>query len=296
MSDFDHKLRAARERVKTPDPSSKTVEHVAGVTLDDFHAYMPNHSYIYAPSGEMWPATSVDARIAPITTSDNASKSKQVKASTWLDQNKSIEQMTWAPGQPMLIRGRLVSEGGWIERKGVTCFNLYRPPQIKLGNPQQAQRWIEHVRKVFPENADRVVGWLAHRVQHPEDKINHALVLGGNQGIGKDTLLEPVKRAIGPWNFSEVSPAQIMGRFNGFLKSVILRVSEARDLGDVLKYLSNLDALSSVRKERPIAPGVIQQLMKRWPIDVAVACEKRNAEFVAELDGTQLDRQAETAA
>jgi hypothetical protein len=61
-------------------------------------------------------------------------------------------------------------------------------------------------------------------------------VFGGPQGIGKDTLLEPVKRAIGPWNFSEVSPQQLLGRFNGFLKSVILRVSEARDLGEVNRY------------------------------------------------------------
>jgi hypothetical protein len=30
-----------------------------------------------------------------------------------------------------------------------------------------------------------------------------------------------------------VSPQQILGRFNGFVKSVILRVSEARDLGDI---------------------------------------------------------------
>jgi hypothetical protein len=60
--------------------------------------------------------------------------------------------------------------------------------------------------------------------------------LGDNQGVGKDTLLEPVKRAIGPWNFSEVSPQQVLGRFNGFLKSVILRVSEARDLGNVDRF------------------------------------------------------------
>jgi hypothetical protein len=32
--------------------------------------------------------------------------------------------MTWAPGEPMLIPGRLVSNGGWIKRNGVTCFNL----------------------------------------------------------------------------------------------------------------------------------------------------------------------------
>jgi hypothetical protein len=73
-------------------------------------------------------------------------------------------------------------------------------------------------------------------VQRPQEKINHALVFGGAQGIGKDTLLEPVKRAVGPWNFTEISPQQLLGRFNGFVKSVVLRVSEARDLGDVDRY------------------------------------------------------------
>ena len=73
-------------------------------------------------------------------------------------------------------------------------------------------------------------------MQQPAEKINHALVLGGDQGIGKDTLLEPVKHAVGPWNFTEVSPQQMLGRFNGFLKSVILRVSEARDLGDIDRF------------------------------------------------------------
>ena len=72
--------------------------------------------------------------------------------------------------------------------------------------------------------------------QRPHEKINHALVLGGAQGIGKDTLLEPVKYAVGPWNFWKSHPQQMLGRFNGFLKTVILRVSEARDLGDIDRF------------------------------------------------------------
>jgi hypothetical protein len=75
-------------------------------------------------------------------------------------------------------------------------------------------------------------------VQKPAEKINHALLLGGAQGIGKDTILAPVKHAVGPWNFAEVSPLQMMGRFNGFLKSRILRVSELRDLGSELSRFS----------------------------------------------------------
>ena len=49
-------------------------------------------------------------------------------------------------------------------------------------------------------------------------------------------MLEPVKRAVAPWNFVEVSPTHMLGRFNGYLKSVILRVNEARDLGDSNRF------------------------------------------------------------
>ena len=100
------------------------------------------------------------------------------------------------------------------------CFNLYRPPTIDARRRGEAGPWLDHVHKVYPDDAEHIINWLAHRVQRPQEKINHALVLGGSQGIGKDTLLEPVKRAVGPWNFAEVSPQQMLGRFNGFLKSV----------------------------------------------------------------------------
>ena len=118
----------------------------------------------------------------------------------------------------------------------MTCFNLYRPPTLALGDAAEAGPWIKHIHKIYPDDADHIIKCLAHRRRRPQEKINHALVLGGAQGIGKDTLLEPVKYAVGPWNFHEVSPKQIAGRFNGFLKSVVLRVNEARDLGDSNRY------------------------------------------------------------
>lgn len=229
--------RKAAERAK-PDGA------VHGVSVDDFHAYMPMHNYIFTPSGETWPAASVNERIRPIPFFnrdgtpglDENGKQKTQRASAWLDQNRAVEQMTWAPGLPMLITNRLVSNGGWIKRNGVTCFNLYRPPNIERGDPAQAAPWVDHGEKLYGERFTHIRHWLAHRVQRPDEKINHALVLGGSQGVGKDTLLEPVKRAVGPWNFAEVSPRQALGRFNGFQKSVILRISEARDLGEVDRF------------------------------------------------------------
>ena len=171
--------------------------------------------------------------MAPIQGQDG----KPISPSVWLDGHHAVEQMTWAPGKPTVIEDRLVANGSMIEQPRYSCFNLYLPPGGRAhGDSTAAGPWLDHVRFVYPDDADHIVKWLAHHVQRPDDKINHALALGGPQGIGKDTLLEPVKYAIGPWNFNEVSPTQLMGRFNSFIKSVILRISEARDLGDVDRY------------------------------------------------------------
>jgi Family of unknown function (DUF5906) len=180
------------------------------------------------------PIPLVDAYGVPVL--DDKCKQKYLSATVWLDQNKPVEQLTWAPGSPMVIADRLISEGGWIKRNGVSCFNLYRPPNIKLGDPSKAKPWIKLVHKVFPNDANHIIKWLAQRRQQPQVKINHALVLAGSPGIGKDTMLEPVKHAVGPWNFQDISPVQMLGRFNGFLKSVILRISEVRDLGEFDRF------------------------------------------------------------
>jgi hypothetical protein len=75
-----------------------------------------------------------------------------MKASAWLDKNRPVEQMTWAPGLPMLVCDRLISDGGWIERNGVTCFSLYRPPARKLGNADKAGPWLTHAKQVFGDD------------------------------------------------------------------------------------------------------------------------------------------------
>jgi hypothetical protein len=233
----------------------------SGVTLEDFYALMPTHSYIFAPSRELWPAASVNSRLPPFPIDDK----KSIPASKWLDQNRPVEQLTWAPGLPMIVQDKLVADGGWIEREGVRCFNLYRPPVVELGDPAQAQPWVDHVRRVFGGSADHTINWLAHRVQRPEEKINHALVLGGMQGIGKDTLLAPVKYAVGPWNFLEVSPHHLLGRFNGYLKSVILRVSEARDLGDVNRF-QFYDHLKSYTASPPDVLRIDEKHLREYSI------------------------------
>ena len=246
--------RTEPEKSMEPDKPSEPSRPPANIKLDDFQAFLPMHSYIYIPTRDLWPAVAVNSQLAPMpvinedgsravapATKDKdgdlqSGKPLSMSASAWLDKHQAVAQMTWAPGLPMLIRDRLISEGGWFDHPGATCFNLYRPPTLKHGDSMQAGPWLDHVKKVYPDDCEHLVMWFAYRVQHPEIKINHNIVLSGNPGVGKDTLLEPVVQAVGPWNCTEVAPEDLFGSFNGYLKSVILRVSEARDMGDVNKF------------------------------------------------------------
>jgi hypothetical protein len=208
-----------------------------GVSLEDFYCYMPMYKFMYAPSRELWLSHSLNARLPLVFDGfDKRGNAIYRSPSRWLAKHRPVEMMTWAPGELLIIRDRLINEGGWIERRDVSCFNLYLPPTLPHGDPTKAAPWLDHIRRIYPEDAEHIICWLAHRVQRPAEKINHAIILSGAPGIGKDTLLEPVKRAIGPWNFREASPTQVVGRFNGFLKGVILRISEIKDLGEGDRY------------------------------------------------------------
>jgi Family of unknown function (DUF5906) len=244
---FDRTLTdppAARRGNGPDDAPPPFFDDGLAVRLEDFVAFMQSHDYIFTPAGDFWPAARINARLPPIKLFDGnvpiidpkTGLQKEIRASDWLARHAPVEQMTWAPGLPQLIRHRLISDGGWTERQNVTVFNLYRPPRPQSGDASKAGPWIAHVKRIYPNDDAHIIPYAAHRVQRPQEKINHALVLGGLQGIGKDSMLEPLKYAVGAWNFHEVSPQQALEKFNGFLKSVVLRISEAKDMGEFDRF------------------------------------------------------------
>lgn len=242
---FEDHLREAQMKIDAKLVKSPPAEKATGISgpavhgvkdkramaLRDFFAYMPQHNYLYVPTRDLWPAASVNGRVEWPTVDG-----KKVRPSDWLDSNSPIVQMIWHPAEPMLVRDKVMQVAGWARHEGTAVFNLYRAPEHAPGVAAQAGRWTEHLHRVYPAEATHIERWLAHRIQRPGDKINHAVVLGGAQGIGKDTLLEPIKAGIGAWNWHDVSPVQMLGRFNGWAKAVVLRVSEARDLGEVNRF------------------------------------------------------------
>lgn len=216
------------------------------ITLADFYAYLPKNEFIFAPAPDvLWKAVSINMRLPPVTLTaangtvivDKDGEPLELKPATWLVQNRGVVAMTWAPGEPEIISGRLPANSGWIERPGTNTFNTYRPPQPCRGRAEGAGRWRGLLEKLYPDDAEHVTAFCAHCVQRPGVKINHALVAAGAPRIGKDTLFEPLRLGVGAANFFEVSPQTIMkGEWNNYLCSVVLRISEARDQGEVNRY------------------------------------------------------------
>jgi len=216
------------------------------ITLKDFYTYLPKNEFIFVPAPDvLWIAASVNARLPPVTLMnpdgtvmvDDDGNAVTMKPTTWLIQNRGVAAMTWAPGEPEVICDRLPTHSGWIERPGIYTFNTYLPPQPCGGDAAGAGRWRDLLVRLYPDDVDHIEAFCAHCVRHPGVKINHALVAAGAPRIGKDTLFEPLRIGVGAANFAEIRPETMMkSEWNGYLRSVVLRISEARDQGDVNRY------------------------------------------------------------
>jgi hypothetical protein len=249
-----------------------------GMQIEDFVAYKLQHKFIYLPTGDPWPASSIDSSLRPRGLVDRAGRpilndqgrQKTIKATTWLDRNAVVQRMTWAPGEPQIIKNKLFDEGGVIHKFGARTFNKYKPSNLNPGDSRKAGLWLAHVKRLLCEEASHVTLWLAHRVQRPHEKINHGLVIGGDPGIGKDTMLEPVKRAVGHWNWQEISPHHILGNFNPYVQAVVLRINEMRDMGDFNRY-TYYERMKTLKAAPPDTLPVNQKYIEQYAISNVVA-------------------------
>ena len=148
-----------------------------------------------------------------------------------------MHHLTWAPGHPMKIENQLVVDGAWLERKGVVTFNFYRPPTIEWGEADKAEAVARPRAQGLSERppAHRSV-FGAPRAASARMKINHGLRARRHARHRQGHHPRTGEARHRPVEFQGGFAAQILGRFNGYLKAVILRVSEARDLGDFNRY------------------------------------------------------------
>ena len=244
------------------------------VSYKDFLLYLPDLKFISIPNGSdtMWEAEGVDmqckgAKGPPLQNKKKIGKTPEERikidghdddllrdengnvvlslvpgsALVSRDRNRRVSGITWWPGKPSVIIDTVVKRGG-IERKpGMNTFNRYLPPHLLIvpSNKKPPTLWLNHIKLLYSDDdARHIVEYLAWRVQHPEIKILHALVLGGPTRIGKDTIIRGVVPAIGAANFQMVDAQRIMDepKFNPYLESVLCLISEGKDFGERDRY------------------------------------------------------------
>jgi hypothetical protein len=76
-----------------------------------------------------------------------------------------------------------------------------------------------------------------------------------------------MKEAVGPSNFIEVTPRDVMERFNNHVRSVILRVNEMRDLGnsDRFQFYEHMKPLCASPPD--VLPMEEKYLKKIWVLN-----------------------------
>jgi hypothetical protein len=215
--------------------SKKKKRPPASASFDDFVAYLPEHKYIFRPTGALWPAQTINSVLGP-------------SGAYELDAANPVHSMAWSPGAGEIVKDRVLTvTGGWVDAPGKNSYNLYRaPPPIEGGDATQAGPWVDHIRKLFPGDdgmslsleASHLIKCFAHRVRFPGIKINHGIILGSDaQGIGKDSILTPIETILGEWNVADISAHQAMDeKYNPFLRSLLLKINEATDLADADRF------------------------------------------------------------
>ena len=152
---------------------------------------------------------------------------RRIEAATSFDENrqakgaKSLVGVTYAAGSSILVA-----------RDGMVYGNRWRDARPKPA-AGDVSLWLAHVERMVPEPFERehLLNALAHKVQFPAHKINHAILMGGNHGSGKDTLFAPFFWAIGgdaKANCSLVKNEDLSSQWGYALECEVMEIAELR--------------------------------------------------------------------
>lgn len=149
--------------------------------------------------------------------------------------------MTYRPGRPFFLKE---------ERNGVLrdAVNRWRPSSLDVsGGPvgdDEVRPWLEHWAKLVPDPAERghVLSWQAHRLRYPDRKINHGvLLIGTQQGTGKDTAFAPLIAGLGADNVKVIGSSDVAAQWTDWYAGCSLVVIQEllqphkKDIGNDLK-------------------------------------------------------------
>ncbi len=130
--------------------------------------------------------------------------------------------ITYAAGDTVLVsRGGDVYGNRWRDARPVAITGDITP-------------WLEHCRHLVPDadTLEHCFNVMAYKLQHPQTKINHAVLHTGVQGSGKDTMWHPFIWAVcgdNAVNRGLLDSDTMASQFNYALESEILILNELRE-------------------------------------------------------------------
>ena len=115
-----------------------------------------------------------------------------------------VQAPTWVPNGPR-----------FIDRGSARYLNVYEP-QNEAPVEGDVTLFLELAEYIVPDAdvREHFLDWFAFAIQQPERKPNWQILLGGIEGIGKDALIYPIKRAVGFHNVVTIGPHDLESQFN----------------------------------------------------------------------------------
>lgn len=119
---------------------------------------------------------------------------RRIEASVCYDENRqhmgarTLQALVYAAGESALV-----------ERDGLVYGNMWRDARPAYAAAAgDISPWLEHAERLVPDPVERehIFDVMAVKVQQPRTKINHAVLHGGDEGCGKDTLWAPMLWAV----------------------------------------------------------------------------------------------------
>ena len=156
---------------------------------------------------------------------------RKVEASVCFDENRQgagarvLRGLTYAAGDSVLVaKDGEVFGNRWVNAR----------PDLSGVTPGDITPWLDHAKLLIPDDIERehVLDVMAFKLQHPEVKINHAVLHGGDEGCGKDTFWYPfIWSVCGPdlRNRGLVDADGINSRWGYALESEILILNELKE-------------------------------------------------------------------
>lgn len=207
------------------------------VPVEDFVFYGPEGSYLYLPTLDPWSSASVNVAVSSFNIGGQV-----MKATEWLKTNRCVTSLACDP----IIEGKFAYgmncvNGELVPGVGACVLNTYRPSTIELGDPAKAGPFLEHCSLIFnkPGDADQFLNYFAHLAQHPGVKPRFALLIGGEQGVGKDTAIDMCVPTFGVWNVANIAPSALSTQFNEFVTADLVRISETANQKEMSRFVFN---------------------------------------------------------